>query len=81
MSERKLRRAPARGWIAGVCAGIADFADVDRMVVRALYVLGTVITFLVPGALAYLVMWAVIPPERDAAAGAGAGDVKLPQQR
>ena len=77
-AEKKLRRLPGRGLVAGVCAGIAEFADVDRMVVRALYVLGTVVTLLVPGALAYLVMWAVIPPESEPA---GVSDLKLPQQR
>lgn len=62
--ERRLRRHPQEGWVAGVCAGIAAFADVDKMVVRALYVLGTLVTLVLPGTLAYVVLWAVIPPER-----------------
>lgn len=63
---KRLRRIPSRGWVAGVCAGIAEFADVDKMVVRALYVLGTLVTLVIPGTLAYVIMWAVIPPQDTA---------------
>ena len=47
--------------IAGVCGGIAEYLGVDPTWVRLVWVLVTVFTALVPGILAYLLAWAVIP--------------------
>ncbi len=48
--------------IAGVCAGVADYLDVDVNMVRLVVALITVITVGV-GIVGYLVAWAVIPEE------------------
>lgn len=62
--QRKLRR-PARGAvIAGVCAALADYFNLDPVAVRAGYVLLTVFTAF-SGCLAYLIMWAIIPKENS----------------
>ena len=47
MEPRKLFRNAAAGRLAGVCAGIADYLDVDVTVVR----LGWIILSIVPGGL------------------------------
>lgn len=70
MSEaaRKLARPLAGGKIAGVCAGIADYFNVDVTLVR----LGWLVLSIIPGAvlggiLAYLAAWAVMPQAEPAA--------------
>lgn len=49
-------------YIGGVCAGIADYFDIDRLVVRILAVLLACTTF-GAGIVVYIVMWAVVPRE------------------
>ena len=46
--------------MGGVCAGLADYFDVDHIVVRILAVLITIVT-LGLGAIAYVVLWVVLP--------------------
>lgn len=47
--------------IAGVCAGLANYFDIDPTIVRILFV----IIFFAGGAslLAYLIMWIAMPEE------------------
>lgn len=53
---------PRRGrWIAGVCAGIADRFDLSRGLVRALFVLSTIIPG--PQFVIYIALWILIPSE------------------
>ena len=65
----ELRRYPAQGWIAGVCAGIADYFDwkpkIVRLVTALLFIFtaGTVFFF------AYLVLWFLLD-DGDALPGA-----------
>ncbi|HEU5290066.1 MAG TPA: PspC domain-containing protein [Cyclobacteriaceae bacterium] len=49
--------------IAGVCAGIAKYFDLETSLVRIGFVLIGFITAFVPMALVYLVMVIVIPEE------------------
>lgn len=51
----------------GVCAGLADWWQVDRTVLRVLYVLVSVCSAAFPGILCYLVLGILMPPEEDAA--------------
>ncbi len=46
--------------IAGVCAGIGKYLDVDPTVVRLLWVVATLITGGV-GVLAYIIAWIIVP--------------------
>jgi len=50
--------------VAGVCAGIADYLDVDVTVVRVIVAVVALITG-GAGVLAYLVAWALIPDEGE----------------
>ena len=45
--------------IAGVCAGLADYFDLDPTIVRVIWLLA--ILFAGTGVLAYLVLWIVLP--------------------
>lgn len=57
---RKLTRDVGRGVLGGVCAGLADYLNVDTTVVRVVTALIVVFSFFA-GLLAYLVMWLIIP--------------------
>jgi phage shock protein C len=53
-SRQRLYRDPRRGWLAGVCAGIADYFGVSSGLVRLLTVLSAIF-FTAPTVLAYIV--------------------------
>jgi phage shock protein PspC (stress-responsive transcriptional regulator) len=65
-SYKQLTRSVRNRMVAGVCAGLATYLNVDPTVVRLLFVLGF---FMIgPGMLlAYLVMAIVTPEEVKAA--------------
>lgn len=60
---RQLRRSRHHRMIAGVC-GIAEYFDLDPVVVRVGYLLLSVLSAGFPGILVYILLWVVIP-ERD----------------
>ena len=69
---RRLTRSPAEGKLAGVCAGIASYLDIDVTVIRLFWIALSIVPGLfVGGVLAYLIAWALIPegtsPVRSAA--------------
>ncbi|SRR5712692_1374744 len=48
--------------IAGVCAGVARYFDVDVTMVRVIWLVVAICT-VIPGFLAYLVAWIAMPKE------------------
>jgi phage shock protein PspC (stress-responsive transcriptional regulator) len=60
---RQLHRSTANRMIAGVCAGIGEYANMDPTIVR---LLGALLLFLTgPGMIVgYLIMALIIPEER-----------------
>lgn len=50
------------GRMAGICAGMADYLEMDVNLVRALTVGITIVTF-GAGLLAYLLVWLFVPEE------------------
>jgi phage shock protein C len=62
--ERKLRRSKNQ-MIAGVCAGIAEYFNVDITAVRVGYVLLSIISAGFPGTLLYIILWLIMPVNRD----------------
>lgn len=58
--EKKLRRSHNQ-MIAGVCAGIAEYFDMDPTLVRVLYVLLSILSAGFPGTLLYIILWFVMP--------------------
>lgn len=61
---KKIYRLREGKKIAGICAGIADMYNFDVTVVRIVVIFVTVLTQFVPGIVAYLAGWYLIP-ERE----------------
>ncbi|MCJ8209463.1 PspC domain-containing protein [Mucilaginibacter sp. RS28] len=57
--EKKLYRDEQRKTIAGVCAGLADYFNVDVSLVRLIFVLTLI--FKGGGGMIYIVLWIVLP--------------------
>jgi phage shock protein C len=64
-SPKRLTRSRKDRMLAGICGGIADYMVVDPTVVRLIFALATFFTVLFPGVLIYLIMWIVVPKERE----------------
>ena len=62
--KKRLRRSNDR-MIAGVCAGIAEYFDVDVTLVRIGYVLISMISAAFPGILVYIIAWIIMPEDND----------------
>lgn len=58
---KRIYRSRAEAQIAGVCGGIAAYLNVDPVVVRLVAVVVTFFTGVVPGVLAYLAAWIIVP--------------------
>ena len=58
--KRLYRATEKDSMIAGVCAGIADYFNVDPTLVRLAWVVFTALSIGV-GVLAYLIAWIVVP--------------------
>jgi phage shock protein C len=57
---KKLRRSRTDRKIAGVCAGVANYLDLDTTLVRVVWLLCLLGGF---GLIAYLVCWVLMPEE------------------
>lgn len=62
-SRRKLMRSRTDRKIAGVCAGVAEYFDVDVTLVRVVWLVCAL--FGGGGVLAYLIAWIVMPEEPE----------------
>lgn len=63
MPGTKLTRTRDDRMIAGVCSGIAEYFDLDPTVVRAGYVLLSLLSAAFPGLILYLVLAFIVPNE------------------
>lgn len=59
---KKLTRSMTNKMIAGVCGGIADYLSVDPTLIRLVFVI-LALAGIMPGLLAYIIAWIVIPAE------------------
>jgi phage shock protein C len=64
-SWRRLYRNPRRGWVAGVCAGIADYFGLSAGLVRLLTMV-LLIAFTLPTLLAYVIAALVLERRPEA---------------
>jgi phage shock protein C len=62
---KKLIRSRAERKIAGVCAGLAQYFDLDVSLVRMLYLFITLATGVCPGVVTYLLAWFIVPVEPE----------------
>ena len=66
---KRLYRSRRERKLAGVCAGIGEYIEVDPTIVRVLYLLGTLMTGFFPGIFIYFALPLIMPEEplnRDA---------------
>jgi phage shock protein C len=70
--QPRLTRSPTESMIAGVCGGLAEYFNIDPVIVRLIFVLVTLTSGL--GLPVYVVMWIVMPRE-----SASAGQQSLQQ--
>jgi phage shock protein C len=68
MPTHRLTRSRAEAQIAGVCAGMANYFGVDVVLVRAAWVVLSIVPgAIVGGVLAYLIAWLMIPETSEPA--------------
>ncbi len=63
--SKKLYKSETDKKLDGVCAGIAEYFDVDPTIVRVGYAFTTIITGIGPGLIAYLVLTMIIPKKSE----------------
>ena len=56
-SFSRMRRYPEHGWIAGVCAGLADYLDWNIKLVRVIFIVAFIFSGFFPVGLVYCVLW------------------------
>ncbi len=61
--NKKLYRSRNDKMVSGVCAGLANFLNIDPTLVRVLYAVLAVFTAVVPCLVLYIVLAIVIPQE------------------
>jgi phage shock protein C len=64
-TPKKLTRSRADRKIAGVCAGLAQYLDLDVTLARILCIFITLATGVCPGVITYLLAWIIIPSEPE----------------
>jgi phage shock protein PspC (stress-responsive transcriptional regulator) len=64
-SGKRLERKLEGRWLAGVCAGLADYLGVDANLIRV--IVAVLVLFGGFGALAYVLAWALVPEEGESA--------------
>jgi phage shock protein C len=62
MDGKKLYRSQNK-MIGGVCAGLADYLNVDPTLIRIAYVLLSIFSAGFPGILVYIILMIIIPQE------------------
>lgn len=63
ISRRRLVRNTSEAWLGGVCAGLADYFDIDVVFVRLVWVF-LLIPGGVPGILPYILLWILMPESK-----------------
>lgn len=57
--KRRLKRDKQNQMIAGVCAGIADYFDLDPVIIRLIFIIGMFSAY--PFFLLYIALWIITP--------------------
>ena len=63
--SRPLRRSSSNRMIAGVVGGLAEYFRMDATLLRAVYVIGSIVSAAFPGLLVYILLWILIPEGPD----------------
>jgi len=57
---KKLKKSTTEKWIGGVAGGMAEYFDMDPMLMRIIWIAGTLVTGVVWGVIIYVVMMFVL---------------------
>ena len=60
---KRIYRSRSESMIAGLAGGLANYFNVDPVLVRLAFVGAGFLTGIVPGVLAYVVGWIIVPLE------------------
>ena len=78
MPVRRLTRSRTDRKIGGVCAGLADYFEVDVVLIRAAWVVFSIVPgAIIGGVLAYLAAWLLIPEGTERASAPQARQLTL----
>jgi phage shock protein PspC (stress-responsive transcriptional regulator) len=58
---KRITKSSHNRMVAGVCAGLADYFDIDPTLARIGYVLLGLVTGFLPGLILYFILSAIIP--------------------
>lgn len=61
MENKRLYRSRENKVFAGVCGGLGDYANVDPVLIRLVWVLIVIFTGFFPGILAYILAIFIVP--------------------
>ena len=59
MAKKRLHKSKKNKVIAGVCAGLANYFNIDPVILRIIWLV--LVLFFGIGALAYIVLWIIMP--------------------
>lgn len=63
--KRRLYRSVTNKKLSGVCGGLGEYFQIDPTVVRIFWIVGTIVTQILPGIIAYIVMAFVVPEKTE----------------
>ena len=66
MKDKKLTRSADDRMLAGVAGGLAEYLDIDPVIVRLLFVIITLFGGGFVGILLYVVLWVIMPEPSSA---------------
>lgn len=61
MAEKRLMRSKTNRMVAGVCGGIGEYFGIDANIIRVVWIVITALSGFLPGILAYVLVWLVVP--------------------
>ena len=59
--EKKIYRLQSNKMIGGVCAGLAEYLDIDATLIRLLFVALSLLTAIFPMLVFYVIAWIIVP--------------------
>ncbi len=59
--DRRIYLSDTNKKVGGVCGGLGEYFNMDPTLIRLIWGLGTIMSGFVPGIIAYVVAWAIIP--------------------
>lgn len=61
---KQLYRNTREGKIAGVCAGIGEYFNIDPVIIRLIFIVIAVCSYwLMGGLIAYIIAWVIVPEQ------------------